>query len=100
MMNKSRNKQKSIDYDDEIRVLKNDEMVIERTVPVSEAEILGMSIRKDNSDVLLEFGYSKNDSSNTAIIDTRKKLPMKMAKELYEKLKRHFEKENESSSGV
>ncbi|MBF4456799.1 hypothetical protein IRT38_15790 [Acinetobacter sp. SK-43] len=97
-MSKSKSKQKSVNFDDEVRIVKDDEMVVERVVPVSEAEILGMFIRKDNSGVLLEFGYSKNDSTNTAIIDTRKKLPIKMARELYEKLKRHFEKENESSS--
>ena len=37
------------------------ETSIERVVPISNPEVLGISAKKDNSAILLELGYIKND---------------------------------------
>lgn len=66
---------------------------VERTSPISETEILGLSIKKDKAydGVILEFGFMQDDTDQVIIIDTRKYLSNKMAKDLYEKLKSIFE---------
>ncbi|HAV4458079.1 TPA: hypothetical protein R7Q74_002657 [Acinetobacter baumannii] len=97
-MSKDKRKARSVEDSEDYKEVSEKKLIVERMVPITEAEILGMSIIKDRSDILLEFGYSKNDNSNIAIIDTRKKLPMKMAKDLYEKLKKHFEGNEENIS--
>jgi hypothetical protein len=67
------------------------DVVIERVVPISNVEIMGVSVKKDDGSVLLELGYIKNEKTGDVIIDARKELPIKMAKDLYFRLKRIFE---------
>ncbi|MFV5642461.1 hypothetical protein [Acinetobacter oleivorans] len=67
------------------------DVVIERVVPISNVEIMGLSVKKDEGSVLLELGYIKNEKTGDVIIDARKELPIKMAKDLYFRLKRIFE---------
>lgn len=72
----------------------NDEVVrVERTVPITDTEILGLSVKKDKGDdgFILEFGFMKDDNDEIIVIDTRKYLSNKMAKDLYTKLKSIFE---------
>lgn len=66
---------------------------IDRLVPVSTAELMGVSYQKNDRSILLEFGYIKNPDKEEVIIDTRKKLPHPMALDLYKKLKNYFENE-------
>jgi len=97
MMSQSKNKAQAQAKSNEenVKVVDEEELVIERIVAVTEAEILGMSMRLDKSDILLKFGYKKSDNGNIVIIDTRKRLPVRMAKELYTKLKEYLDNENE-----
>ncbi|MDR0067804.1 hypothetical protein RFX60_11015 [Acinetobacter sp. 11520] len=67
------------------------DVVIERVVPVSNVEIMGLSVKKDDGSILLELGYIKNEKTGDVIIDARKELPMKMAEDLYFRLKKIFE---------
>lgn len=71
----------------------SDEFVVERTVPITDTEILGLSVKKEKGDdgFILEFGFMKNDNDDVIVIDTRKYLSNKMAKDLYNKLKSIFE---------
>ncbi|WP_336931180.1 hypothetical protein [Acinetobacter tandoii] len=66
---------------------------IDRLVPVSTAELMGVSYQKNDRSIILEFGYIKNPDKEEVIIDTRKKLPHPMAVDLYRKLKEYFENE-------
>lgn len=72
----------------------NDDTIrVERTVPITDTEILGLSVKKDKVDdgFILEFGFMKDDNDEIIVIDTRKYLSNKMAKDLYNKLKSIFE---------
>lgn len=69
------------------------EVTVERTVPVTDTEILGLSSKKEKADdgFILEFGFMKDDKNEVIVIDTRKYLSNKMARDLYKKLKSIFE---------
>lgn len=95
MMNQPENQVTAKRNKDDVSVVGEEQLEIERIVAVTEAEVLGVAIRSDELDILLEFGYKKSDKSNVAIIDTRKKLPIKMAKQLYEQLKEYFDSEDD-----
>ena len=71
----------------------DDTTKVERTVPITDTEILGLSVRKDKGDdgFILEFGFMKDDSDEVIVIDTRTYLSNEMAKDLYKKLKSIFE---------
>lgn len=67
---------------------------IDRVVPLSSAELMGVSYQKNDKSIIVEFGYIKNRNREEVIIDTRKKLPYPMALDLYKKLKKYFENES------
>ena len=67
---------------------------IDRVVPLSSAELMGVSYQKNDKSIIVEFGYIKNRNREEVIIDTRKKLPYPMALDLYKKIKKYFENES------
>ena len=71
------------------------EVSIDRVVPISSPEIIGIYAKKDNSAILLEFGYIKNEKSGDIVIDVRKELSLEMAENLYSDLKEIFESSSE-----
>lgn len=82
------------DEDAKTEEVKSNSLNIERNVPVSEAEILGVGIRKNRKGVVLEIGYYKDKDKDIIVIDTRKLINLKMAKNLYSKLKVLFDDED------
>ena len=68
------------------------EVAVERIVPISNVEILGISMKSDDSSVLLELGYIKNQKNGDVVIDVRKEMPLEMAEDLYLNLKNIFDK--------
>lgn len=79
---------------DENSILEKDfDAAIDRIVPASEAELMGLA-SLENGSLLLELGYIKNIGRHEIVIDVRKKLPEHMARDLYDKLKEIFESEN------
>lgn len=71
--------------------LEEDEAFIERIVPISIPEIIGIYSKKDDSAILLELGYMKNEQKGHIVIDVRKELSLDMAENLYLDLKKIFE---------
>lgn len=71
------------------------ETSIDRVVPISSPEVIGIYAKKDNSAILLELGYIKNEKSGDIIIDVRKELTIEMAENLYSDLKDIFENPTE-----
>jgi len=65
---------------------------IERSVPVSLAETLGLKKNKDES-LNIEFGYKKYEGQETYIIDVRKQLPKIVALNLLEQLINLYQEE-------
>lgn len=86
-------KQKESQSNENDDTTNDDTTKVERTVPITDTEILGLSVRKDKGDdgFILEFGFMKDDSDEVIVIDTRKYLSNEMAKDLYKKLKSIFE---------
>lgn len=83
----------SIQQLDEGNEVDEDDSSISREVPLSDADVMGFILEDANEDfVVLELGYLKNTKEKEIIIDVRKRLPPAMAKDLYAKLKKHFEK--------
>ncbi|QNX72850.1 hypothetical protein [Acinetobacter seifertii] len=87
MNNKLTKKQKK--FNEEIN---EETFSVERIVPVTKTEILGVSLQSDDG-IVLEFGFIKDDKEEVAIVDTRKYLPKKMVDDLYKKLKYIYENE-------
>lgn len=89
------NKEKlsSVDNTEESKLEAHDPN-IERSVPLSHADLMGFAFLTDES-VVLELGYLKNTKKKEIIIDVRKKLPPHIVRELYEQLKYAFETDDE-----
>lgn len=94
MIDKSTKKQKK-KYGD----VPESDFKVERVVPVTETEILGVSLKKGEG-VILEFGFMKDEQDESVIIDTRKYLPKRMAEDLYLKLKLILEDEDLKSKST
>ena len=79
--------------DDNSTLEEDFDAAIDRVVPASEAELMGLASLK-NGTLLLELGYIKNIERHEIVIDVRKKLPEHMARDLYDRLKEIFESQD------
>ena len=88
------NKNEINDKDYERLELQNTDSGIDRTAPISEAEVFGVGLLRDGS-IVLELGFIKNVEKNQVVIDVRKKLNRHMVIDLRDHLTSIIENEDD-----